>query len=1134
MHTSWDYRLVTLSVLIAVIGSYVALECARKLKVSEGIQRSLWFACGAILMGLAIWTMHFIGMQALKMAMPVSYDAALSALSMLAAATGSGIAFGLLSRKTIGKFHLIAGSVAMGIAILAMHYIGMASMRMPAKVHYDPVWFSISVVIAIVASGGALWLAYRPKSRISRFRFIETVLSALIMGIAISGMHYAGMAAASYVPIHAPVSTAARISTVGQIYTLGDLLIGAGAVFCLMLFLLAAQLGSERQQMLENLRSSEERFARVLEGSNEGYWEWDVLTGELFWSPQLRLMLGLPLDGKPLPFETFSRLLADDGRETILKKLELCIETGDSFREEFKMRHVSGAEVECFSRGKPYYDETGKILKMAGMLSDITENKRMHEALRESEARFRQMAESNLIGIAFWNIYGKIYDANDIFLRMLGYTQIEMAAGKLNWQQLTLPHEQRAHAEAVRQAITGQSIAPYETQFVHKDGHKVDVVVGFAMLKGSLEQGFSFVMDISDRKVAEEALRESAQKLHYMSESMPQKVWTALPNGDIEYMNRNWMTYSGLDWTELKPWGWVRLVHDDDVEQTETVWNGALHSGQAAQLEHRLRRYDGVYRWHLSRGVPMKDEAGKVIMWIGTSTDIDDVKQAQQALQESENRFRIMADQAPLNIWVTDAAGDTVYVNKSWVEFTGLTYEECLDKGWAELAHPDCLVELRERYEEAKKHSGAFEYTCWFKRADGQYRWLYTKAAERHNASGEHGGFIGTTIDITEQKRASEELEELIRERTSDLQKTNQMLQSIIENVPVMIFVKNASDLRFELFNKAGQDITGYTDKDLLGKNDYDFFPSEQATFFIEKDREALRNKKLIDVAEEPIKSKHGETRILHTRKVPILDEAGTPVYMLGVSEDITEYKQAQTRIEVLNQQLQEQINSLNAVNRELEAFSYSVSHDLRAPLRTIDGFSQAIEEDYADKLDEDGKRYLTRIREGSQQMAQLIDDMLNLSRLTRGEIHKEPVDLSQIARAFADDLQVNEPERNVDFIIQNNIVANADKRLIQSVLQNLLGNAWKFTSHHPTALIEFGLLQEQDRTVYFVKDNGAGFDMAYVDKLFGVFQRLHDAHDFSGTGIGLASVQRIIHRHGGDIWAEGAVEKGATFYFTL
>jgi two-component system sensor histidine kinase/response regulator len=225
---------------------------------------------------------------------------------------------------------------------------------------------------------------------------------------------------------------------------------------------------------------------------------------------------------------------------------------------------------------------------------------------------------------------------------------------------------------------------------------------------------------------------------------------------------------------------------------------------------------------------------------------------------------------------------------------------------------------------------------------------------------------------------------------------------------------------------------------------------------------------------------------------------------------------------------------ALEAANKELESFSYSVSHDLRAPLRSIDGFSQALLEDYADKLDEEGKDHLQRVRASTQRMAELIDDMLNLSRMTRSEMRLEPVNLSAVARVIAAELQRSEPERQVKFVIAEGVVAHGDTGLLKVVMENLIGNAWKFTSKHQNATIEFGLIQQNGNSAYFVRDNGSGFDMAYAGKLFGAFQRLHDAREFPGTGIGLATVQRVVHRHGGQVWAESEVEKGATFYFTL
>jgi len=235
-----------------------------------------------------------------------------------------------------------------------------------------------------------------------------------------------------------------------------------------------------------------------------------------------------------------------------------------------------------------------------------------------------------------------------------------------------------------------------------------------------------------------------------------------------------------------------------------------------------------------------------------------------------------------------------------------------------------------------------------------------------------------------------------------------------------------------------------------------------------------------------------------------------------------------------LEQRVTERTAQLELANKELEAFSYSVSHDLRAPLRSIDGFSLALLEDYADRLDEEGKVHLQRIRAATQRMGMLIDDLLNLSRMTRAEIRKETVNLSSLARSVAEGLQEAQLERRIDFRIEDRLEANADPRLVRVVLENLLGNACKFTSKRSSACIEFGKARQNGNSAYFVRDNGAGFDPAYANRLFGAFQRLHGATEFPGTGIGLATVQRIIHRHGGQIWAEGAVEKGATFYFNL
>jgi len=277
----------------------------------------------------------------------------------------------------------------------------------------------------------------------------------------------------------------------------------------------------------------------------------------------------------------------------------------------------------------------------------------------------------------------------------------------------------------------------------------------------------------------------------------------------------------------------------------------------------------------------------------------------------------------------------------------------------------------------------------------------------------------------------------------------------------------------------------------------------------------------IFDVAATPLKGKDGLTKDI-----------------VVVYNDITVLQQSQDALDKINAQLEQRVNERTAqlqnTNKELDAFAYSVSHDLRAPLRSLEGFSSALMEDYFDKLDDTGKNYLKRIQVNSVRMAKLIDALLKLSRVTRRELTLTPVKIGQMAAEIASELQEAEPARDVEFKINSGLVVIADGAMMKSVMENLLGNAWKFTGTTGKALIEFGVIYEEAQPVFFIRDNGVGFNMEYASKLFGAFQRLHRNDEFEGTGIGLATVQRIILLHGGRVWAEGEEGKGATFYFTL
>lgn len=343
-----------------------------------------------------------------------------------------------------------------------------------------------------------------------------------------------------------------------------------------------------------------------------------------------------------------------------------------------------------------------------------------------------------------------------------------------------------------------------------------------------------------------------------------------------------------------------------------------------------------------------------------------------------------------------------------------------------------------------------------------------------------------------------------------------------------------------QTWNQGAERLTGYVLAEIIGAH-FSIFYSPESIAQEYPEYELKQARELGHFEDEGWRiRKDGKRFWANVIITALYDENNLMVGFTKIIRDLTEQRRFQESLQAsekkyreLSEAWQFQATQLGALNKELETFSYSVSHDLRAPLRGVDGFSQVLLDQYGDQLDERGKHYLKRIREGSQQMGRLIDDMLQLSRLTRSEMTMKTVNLSGIVQSIIQAFQEQQPERHVKFQVADNVMAQGDPYLLQAVMQNLLDNAMKYTSKHAQAHIEFGVTEKNGQPVYFVKDDGAGFDMSYAGKLFGAFQRLHGVAEFPGTGVGLATVSRIIHRHGGEIWAEAEIEKGATFYFT-
>lgn len=409
---------------------------------------------------------------------------------------------------------------------------------------------------------------------------------------------------------------------------------------------------------------------------------------------------------------------------------------------------------------------------------------------------------------------------------------------------------------------------------------------------------------------------------------------------------------------------------------------------------------------------------------------------------------------------------------------------------------------------------------------------------ERHQITASRTQILNllmSTYDAAMQRNNElQESRKQLRERTAEVLEANRFLDSMIEHIPTPVYIKDAAQLRYVRVNRAQERLTGMTRQDMLGKSAHDLFDKDDADVSVAQDQRVLASGINEEIPEHRFSSPKG-VRMLHTYKVPVFGEAAEPTHVLGISEDITQRIELEKVIASLHSALKVRAEDLEATNKSLESFTSAASHDLRSPLSVIGGYAGLLEKNYTECLDEKGLHYLSVIGTRVKSMARLIDDLLSFSRLSLQEVQKTDVDMNGLAAQVVADLNVGGPD-SIKPVIQLGLLPSvpADTGLLRQVWVNLLSNAVKYSSQTASPRIEVSGRVEGAEAVYTVRDNGAGFDMDHYDKLFEVFERLHSDHEFEGTGVGLATVRRVITRHGGRVWAEGKVNAGAVFHFAL
>ena len=811
----------------------------------------------------------------------------------------------------------------------------------------------------------------------------------------------------------------------------------------------------------------------------------------------------------------------------LIDSISAKLQKGESLHEQYRIIHKDGSLRWIETNVTPTLDENGKLVRFDGLNRDITEKKNAEEALLNSEKKFRALIENNKEVLSLSDADRKITYVSPSIKTVLGFDPEEL----IGVDSSTLMHpDEVAEAQAMRASLQ-QGTGAYGTKMLrlrHKDGswRWVEMTGTNKLADPAINAMVTNFRDVTEKKNAEEALLNNEKRFRALIENSEDGIVLTDNDHNVIYFSPSVREILGYTPEELIGTKAYDLFHKDELEKNMQQII-ALKNGQIPHITFliRARHKDGSWRWLQSfMSNHLNDPAIKAL--VTNFRDVTEQKNAEEALSNSENKFRGLIENSKDGIGLTDLSQRFIYLSPSVKTILGYEPDELVGTNAFERYHPDDMELMKKLAMFIRHRSGASDTALVrILHKDSKWRWIELTATNQLDNPAIKA-VVTNFRDVSDKKHAEEAL-----------LNSEKRFRALIENNKDGIALTDSNRL-FIYLSPSIKVILGYEPEELIGTKATDLYHPDDQPGMRELVQSLLEKQKSFASNLLRIRHKNGEWRWIELIATNQLHEPSIQAIVTNF-RDVTERKKAENELEQLNQSLEKKVHErtlqLEESNKALESFSYLVAHDLQAPLRALSGYASILKQDYRGLLGDDGTSLLDTIVQQTKHMTQLISDLLTFSRVSHTVLKQENVDLDDMVSSLSDQLCLSYSGNTIAEVKLHALgYCSCDAGLIRQVWSNLISNALKYSSKKPNPIVEIGRIKAEGETIYFVKDNGAGFDMRNAPRLFQVFQRLHTTGDFEGTGVGLALVKTIVSRHGGRVWTEAEVNKGATFYFSI